>query len=196
MERMPVMLPPEEAKRQTLYVEENRYDFEKWERELEDVSFPAEAELGDEVDVENAVLEQAAEAGTLDFADIIDQTDSPEEFEAWSQELGIETEVDAFELEAMAEEPLPGSWPESENGVVTSEKYNQQLNYRLSCVGHWLDTVRSGISSDADAEQWLELKKAVAAARGLGTATDSGANKVTVVIELEDVAYDFVIQHN
>ena len=108
-------------------------------------------------------------------------------------ELVMEPNDELSELESIALQEEPGyRSPDFEAGhSVTEQEYNMMLMERLSVIGRDLDKVRGSITTEEAAEEWLELKMATAAAKGLGDVY----TKVDVVIELEMAAYYFIRDH-
>lgn len=85
------------------------------------------------------------------------------------------------------------SWPESNpDGTLTEAGYLQRCRWRLGNVGHALDVVRDMIDNEADAQEWLELKMAVTAAKALGSPYDI----VDPMIALEEAGQAFVTRLN
>ncbi|MGH7196954.1 MAG: hypothetical protein ACREGJ_04310 [Candidatus Saccharimonadales bacterium] len=117
----------------------------------------------------------------------------PEETEQpnYSPETFDDDDIEVFESVALAEEPNPGPFPFF-HGIeaLSPEQYDEQLYHRLCEAGCTLDNARDAITTDAEAIEWLELKKAVVAVKGLSIA-DPGL-KVTAVIEVERASNDFM----
>lgn len=90
------------------------------------------------------------------------------------------------------EEPQT-SWPESNpDGTISEADYLQRCRWRLGNVSHALDVVRDSIDNEADAQEWLELKMAVLAAKSLGSTYDI----VDPMIALEEAGQAFVTRLN
>lgn len=90
------------------------------------------------------------------------------------------------------EEPQT-SWPESNpDGTISEADYLQRCRWRLGNVSHALDVVRDTIDNEADAQEWLELKMAVLAAKALGSPYDI----VDLMIALEEAGQAFVTRLN
>lgn len=63
------------------------------------------------------------------------------------------------------EEPQT-AWAESNpNGTVTEEQYRQKSYWVIGQFGHAMDVLKTNISTDAEAEEWLEMKMTVTAAK-------------------------------
>ena len=114
----------------------------------------------------------------------------PEDFEPGVElldEVTLEQEV----LDS-PDEPQT-SWPESNpDGTLTEADYLQRCRWRLGNVGHALDVVKDRIESEADAQEWLEIKMATLAAKALGSPYDI----VDPMIALEEAGQAFVTRLN
>jgi hypothetical protein len=110
----------------------------------------------------------------------------PEDFEP-SAELLDEASLEQQVLDS-PDEPQT-SWPESNpDGTLTEADYLQRCRWRLGNVSHALDVVRDTIDNEADAQEWLELKMAVLAAKALS----SPYGIVDPMITLEEAGQVFV----
>lgn len=101
-----------------------------------------------------------------------------DDFTAWEQEMTVEVTVDGdkssleitdenLEL-AILDSPWEPqtSWAESEsNGSITEANYRQQCYWVIGQFGHMIDCVRPSITSASQAEEWLEMKKTIQAAK-------------------------------
>ena len=107
------------------------------------------------------------------------EVDSQEDdFIAWKQEMTVEVAVDGDEssLEITEEnlelaildspwEPQT-AWVDSDSNGNTSEaQYRQQSYFVIGQLGHMIDCVRPSITSASQAEEWLEMKKTIQAAK-------------------------------
>ena len=100
----------------------------------------------------------------------------------------------ALELEVLdsPEEPQT-SWPESNpDGTHTEKDYIQRCQWRLGNVGHALDVVKDQIESETDAQEWLNLKMAILAAKAIGSPYDI----VDPMLAIEEAGFAFVTRLN
>lgn len=170
------------SNRRELYITEHQTDFDRWEAEFHTVPPDEEVSKFDDL-----ILEEARKAETLDFADVAEHAESAEDFRQWAGELDIDVGTIAFEEAAVAAEPEPGAFP---GHAETLAQYDTQLMWRAAVAGCRLDSTRAAIATDEDAQEWLELKMAVAATKAIGMADYAG--KVTAVIEIEKASWEFM----
>lgn len=100
----------------------------------------------------------------------------------------------ALELKVLdsPEEPQT-SWPESNaDGTHTEKDYIQRCQWRLGNVGHALDIVKDKIECEADAQEWLELKMVILAAKAIGSPYDI----VDPMLAIEEAGFAFVTRLN
>lgn len=105
----------------------------------------------------------------------------PDDFELWEQELAKtdwsasenldeaqieQLDTDSLERQVLAnpEEPQT-AWIESTNGMPTEAEYRQQCYWVIGQFGHALDVLKDEITTDEQAEEWLEMKMTIAAAK-------------------------------
>ena len=93
--------------------------------------------------------------------------ENEEDFLLWEQELGQLSEGEVLERKVLdsPEEPQV-SWVESNaNGTASEDQYRQQCYWVIGQFGHMLDVIRDDIATEDQAEEWLEMKMTIAAAK-------------------------------
>lgn len=87
------------------------------------------------------------------------------DFSLWKQELEQPDEAEELEQKVLdnPEEPQV-SWVESD-GTVSEDQYRQQCYWVIGQFGHMLDVMKDEIATEAQAEEWLEMKMSIAAAK-------------------------------
>jgi len=90
------------------------------------------------------------------------------DFEQWTDEMGvlpIDTELLVRAVLDEPEEPQT-AWIESNpDGTVTEEQYRQQCYWVIGQFGHALDVIKDSIMTEAEAQEWFEMKMSIAAAK-------------------------------
>lgn len=112
------------------------------------------------------------------------------DFDQLEQELSPEQQLDFAAAVPEADSNPQREWVEAHPGEVTIDRdYILRMNYRLSNMGFLLDAARGHIESEASADEWLELKKAILSAK-----TESDIyKKIDAVIAIEDAATVFAM---
>lgn len=76
----------------------------------------------------------------------------------------IDRELEIAVLENPEEPTI--TWTESSpDGTSTEDQYRQQCYWVIGQFGHRIDCVRDNITNEAEAEEWLEMKKTIQAAK-------------------------------
>lgn len=139
-----------------------------------------------EIEGNRIILEAREDATSLATEEIV--ADSEE------QELAGEESIAEQELLAVAKPELESdpqlTWPESDTEGVSETTFDMRMNYWLTDMGFGLDAARPHIDSEARAEEWLELKRAVHEAKGMM----EWRSKLDVVHELRAAVHDFVVR--
>lgn len=86
------------------------------------------------------------------------------------------------------QKPLNQNNTPNPEDIDDDEAYSQSLSERAATVIRVLDDARAKIENDADANEWLEMKRVAADVQQI----DDVYKKVDLVIELENAAYAFV----
>lgn len=137
-------------------------DFAEWERELQS-------------DRAEAFKQQIPEY-------VPEEHDTKRDFARWEQELQS-NDAKALEQQVLEnpEEPQT-SWVESNaDGTVSEQQYCQQSYWVIGQFGHAMDIVKANITTDEQAEEWLEMKMSIAAAKSVSDAYELAAIRTEMI---------------
>lgn len=82
------------------------------------------------------------------------------------------------------------TWPESNpDGTIDEAAFSRRLDWRLTGLGFVLDAIADKLTTDEEAEQWVELKQVVLAAKNVS----DPYRKMDYVMEAEKAVNEFTV---
>ncbi|HEU0266178.1 MAG TPA: hypothetical protein VFQ70_00955 [Candidatus Saccharimonadaceae bacterium] len=133
--------------------------YEASDQRLDDFALWAEELAG----AHTAPTDEDFRTWETEFTDAADTQARPEASEGTERSL---LDKESLELQVLESPDEPQTaWVESTSGTPTEAEYRQQCYWVFGQFGHAMDVLKDTITTDAEAEEWLEMKMTVVAAK-------------------------------
>lgn len=116
------------------------------------------------------------------------------DFPEWELEFNQKNDESSLEAQVLEspEEPQTAWVDSNPDGTITEAQYRQKSYWVIGQYGHAMDVIKDSITTDQEAEEWLEMKMTILAAKAQTDPYELAGTRMKMI----PIWYEYIIRMN